>query len=62
MNKTTLTQGKELLTDILGEKQVNLILIIGGSLAALYVFGIVFKVFTHTATNYKALQNVLQAK
>ena len=61
MNKTTLTQGKDLLSDILGERQANIVLIIGGSLAALYVFGVVFKVFTHTATNYKALQNGLQA-
>ena len=62
MNKTTLTQGKAILSDIFGEKQVNLILIFGGSLAAIYVFGIVFKVLTHTAINYKALHNVLQAK
>ena len=61
MNKTTFTQGKEFLSDILGEKQVNIILILGGSLAALYVFGIVCKVLTHTAVNYKALQNILQA-
>jgi hypothetical protein len=61
MNKTTLTQGKDLLSDILGEKQANIVILIGGSLAALYVFGVVFKVFTHTATNYKALQNILQA-
>jgi len=61
MNKTTLTQGKDFLSDIFGEKQVNIILILGGSLAALYVFGIVCKVLTHTAVNYKALQNILQA-
>jgi hypothetical protein len=61
MNKTTFTQGKEFLSDIIGEKQANIVIIIGGSLAALYVFGVVFKVFTHTAINYKALQNVLQA-
>jgi len=61
MNKTTFTQGKEFLSDILGEKQVNIILIIGGSLAALYVFGIGCKVLAHTSANYKALQNILQA-
>jgi hypothetical protein len=61
MNKTTLTQGKEFFSDILGERQVNIIFLIGGSLAAIYVFGIACKVFTHTATNYKALQNILQA-
>ena len=61
MNKTTLTQGKDFLSDIFGEKQVNIVLIIGGSLVALYVFGIVCKVLTHTAVNYKALQNVLLA-
>ena len=61
MNKTTLTQGKDFLSDIFGEKQVNIVLIIGGSLAVLYVIGIVCKVFTHTVVNYKALQNVLQA-
>ena len=61
MNKTTLSNSKGFLSDIFGEKQVNLILIIGGSLAALYVFGIACKVLTHTAVNYKTLQNVLQA-
>jgi len=61
MNKTTFTQGKEFLSDILGENQVNIILLIGGSLAALYVFGVVCKVLSHTAVNYKALQNILQA-
>jgi len=61
MNKTTLTQGKAILSDIFGEKQVNLILIFWGSLAALYVIGVAFRVLTHTATNYKALQNILQA-
>ena len=60
MNETILTQGKDYLSDIIGEKQVNIVLIIGGSLVALYVFGIACKVFTHTAVNYKALQNVLK--
>ena len=61
MNKTTLTQGKEFLSDIIGEKQANIVLLIGGSLAGFYVFGIACKVFRHTATNYKALQNILRA-
>ena len=61
MNKTTITKSKDFLADMFGEKQVNLILIFGGSLAALYVFGIVCKVLTLTSVNYKALQNVLQA-
>jgi|AP03_1055505.scaffolds.fasta_scaffold03791_2 hypothetical protein len=61
MNKNTLSNSKDFLSDILGEKQVNLILIFGGGLAVLYVFGIVCKVLTHTVVNYKTLQNVLQA-
>ena len=60
MSKTTFTQGKDLLSDIIGEKQANVVILIGGSLVALYVFGVAFKVLTNTAINYRELQNALK--
>lgn len=60
MSKTTLSHSKELLSDIIGERQVNTILIIGGGLAVLYVLGVAFKVLTNTTINYRELQNALK--
>jgi len=60
MNKTAITQSKELLSDIFGQRQVNIALTLGGSLLTLYLIGVSCKILTQTAVNYKALKNVLQ--